>query len=136
MIEVWHNFTYEFEAEEPPVEPPIDHNVPDDNSEQNTTESDEDSSDSSTGWMMLAIVVVILISATAFVIITTRSKKRESSIDAAFDGTPPTSGTLSVGSIYPPCTECGGAAHETIHNGDRWTWCPSCRKWLSYLGKV
>ena len=136
MLEVWHNFTYEFEVETPPVEPPIDHNVPDDNSEQNITETDEESSGSSIEWMMLAIVVVILISVTVFVVITTRSKKRGSSIDVAFDDAPPASGALSVGSIYPPCSECGGPAHETIHNGDRWTWCPSCRKWLSYLGKV
>ena len=33
------------------------------------------------------------------------------------------------------CTTCGGQAHETVNNGNRWTWCPSCRQWLTYLGK-
>ena len=38
--------------------------------------------------------------------------------------------------IHAPCEVCGGAAHETVHNGDRWTWCPSCRRWINYLGKA
>ena len=38
-------------------------------------------------------------------------------------------------SAHAPCTSCGGPAHETINNGNRWTWCPSCRQWLNYLGK-
>ena len=38
-------------------------------------------------------------------------------------------------SVHAPCTTCGGPAHETVNDGNRWTWCPSCRQWLNYLGK-
>ena len=48
--------------------------------------------------------------------------------------TGPTTGTQQT-SAHAPCTTCGGPAHETINNGNRWTWCPSCRQWLNYLGK-
>jgi WD40 repeat protein len=36
--------------------------------------------------------------------------------------------------VHAPCTSCGGPAHETVNNGNRWTWCPVCRQWLNYLG--
>ena len=39
-------------------------------------------------------------------------------------------------SQHEPCTTCGGPAHEAVNNGNKWTWCPSCRKWLNYIGKV
>ncbi|MDE0574580.1 MAG: hypothetical protein OSB32_03245, partial [Candidatus Poseidoniales archaeon] len=45
-----------------------------------------------------------------------------------------TSGVTQT-SVHAPCTTCGGPSHETINNGNRWTWCPSCRQWLNYLGK-
>ena len=36
---------------------------------------------------------------------------------------------------HPPCPTCGGPAQETVNNGNKWTWCPSCRQWLDYIGK-
>ena len=48
--------------------------------------------------------------------------------------TPVTASTSTA--IHAPCTNCGGPAHETVNNGNRWTWCPSCRQWLNYLGKA
>ena len=46
--------------------------------------------------------------------------------------------TISVSSTtgsHAPCSTCGGPAHEAVNNGNRWTWCPTCRQWLTYLGK-
>ncbi|MDE0707851.1 MAG: hypothetical protein OSB33_02765, partial [Candidatus Poseidoniales archaeon] len=43
--------------------------------------------------------------------------------------------TAAPTGIHAPCTTCGGPAHEAVNNGNRWTWCPSCRQWLNYLGK-
>ena len=52
------------------------------------------------------------------------------------EGTEPETVTgVTQTSAHAPCTTCGGPAHETINNGNRWTWCPSCRQWLNYLGK-
>ena len=42
----------------------------------------------------------------------------------------------SAPSQHSACPTCGGPAHETINDGNRWTWCPSCRQWLEYLGKA
>ncbi|MEC9090169.1 MAG: hypothetical protein VYC11_02250, partial [Candidatus Thermoplasmatota archaeon] len=39
-------------------------------------------------------------------------------------------------SNHAPCTTCGGPAHEAVNNGNKWTWCPTCRKWLNYIGKA
>ena len=39
-------------------------------------------------------------------------------------------------SNYAPCTTCGGPAHEAVNNGNKWTWCPTCRQWLNYIGKA
>jgi formamidopyrimidine-DNA glycosylase len=46
-----------------------------------------------------------------------------------------TATSITQTSVHAPCTSCGGPAHETLNNGNRWTWCPSCRQWLNYLGK-
>ena len=32
------------------------------------------------------------------------------------------------------CPDCNGIAQEAVENGNRWTWCPECRKWLQYKG--
>ncbi len=44
--------------------------------------------------------------------------------------------TTTQSTVHAPCTDCGGVIQETVHNDDRWTWCPTCRKWVSYLGKA
>ena len=41
----------------------------------------------------------------------------------------------TVSSQHPPCPTCGEPAQETVNNGNKWTWCPSCRQWLDYIGK-
>ena len=38
--------------------------------------------------------------------------------------------------VHPPCKDCGGFLQEMTHDGNRWTWCPSCRAWQDYLGKA
>ncbi|MDG1525584.1 MAG: hypothetical protein P8Q90_05905, partial [Candidatus Thalassarchaeaceae archaeon] len=50
-------------------------------------------------------------------------------------GTAVTTPSSTPSGIHAPCTTCGGPAHEAVNNGNRWTWCPTCRQWLTYLGK-
>lgn len=125
----------------------------DDGNENQTggTGSNDPSSnkDDGGGMGMLAIVLVILgvllLGVGAAVGLSLRGRSSDlSSIDqteSAFDDAPPATGVLmsaadpAVASLHPPCPTCGGPSHETIHQGDRWTWCPACRKWLSYLGR-
>jgi len=48
-------------------------------------------------------------------------------------------GSAQIGSVsnqHPPCPTCGDPAQETVNNGNKWTWCPSCRQWLDYIGKA
>ena len=50
-------------------------------------------------------------------------------------GVDTTNAPITTTGVHAPCTTCGGPAHEAVNNGNRWTWCPSCRQWLTYLGK-
>ena len=34
------------------------------------------------------------------------------------------------------CPHCNGPIQHAVENGGKWTWCPSCRKWLEYKGPV
>ena len=36
--------------------------------------------------------------------------------------------------IQDMCPHCDGPIQEAVANGGKWTWCPSCRKWLEYKG--
>jgi len=38
--------------------------------------------------------------------------------------------------VHPPCKNCGGFLQEMTHDGNRWTWCPACRSWQDFLGKI
>ena len=38
--------------------------------------------------------------------------------------------------VHPPCKNCGGFLQEMTHDGNRWTWCPACRAWQDFLGKI
>ena len=51
-------------------------------------------------------------------------------------GVTETTTTHSTSGQHAACPTCGGPAHETINDGNRWTWCPSCRQWLEYIGKA
>ncbi len=37
--------------------------------------------------------------------------------------------------MHPPCKACGGFVQEVMHQGNLWTWCPSCSEWQDFLGK-
>jgi hypothetical protein len=37
--------------------------------------------------------------------------------------------------VLPPCKVCDGPVQEVIHQGNLWSWCPTCRAWLDFLGK-
>ncbi len=78
----------------------------------------------------LSMVVwsVIIIGLLAVLVIGALLMRRSSEIE---DSTP----TPTPLGTHAPCTTCGGPAHETVNNGNRWTWCPTCRQWLTYLGK-
>ena len=71
---------------------------------------------------------VIIIGLLAVLVIGALLMRRSSEIE---DSTP----TQTPLGTHAPCTTCGGPAHETVNNGNRWTWCPTCRQWLTYLGK-
>ena len=36
--------------------------------------------------------------------------------------------------VHAPCTTCGGEPQEAVHDGNRWTYCQTCRQWLTHLG--
>ncbi len=145
-LEYWANFSY---ISEPPIEEPEStctegetRPAGDDcndcvcvmgpsGSEWNCTEkacspSSVDTS-SREGLSMVAwsgIIIGLLAVAVLCILILRRKEPRD--IDT-------NSGTAS---IHAPCPTCGGPAHEAINNGNKWTWCPTCRQWLNYIGKV
>lgn len=143
QLEYWINFTYE-----PEIDDFIDDNTTDndemitcngccgeyeapasigcgDTSDCTPCEQDDESSESngasSTIWFASGALLIILLLIPLFM-----RRSRGS-------GSPESSALMST--IHAPCTECGGAVQETVQSGDRWTWCPACRKWMSYLGK-
>lgn len=143
-LEFWQNFTHAIEGPDDSVEPPIEENrvcagccgetflVPADEEcpmvDCAPCEEDDEQAGGSAGIspVMGAAVLVGLLALVGGATLLLKRGRSEAM------GDPP-----SVGSgLHGPCTECGGMSHETVHNGDRWTWCPTCRKWLTYLGKA
>jgi len=125
-LESWANFTAT--ADEEPIEPPdpVDPADPADEGDDPPVEVNEESTpDAGLSPVMWA---AMLIGALAILLIGAMILRRKPDVL----GEPP---SVSSG-MHAPCTECGGMSHETVHNGDRWTWCPTCRKWLTYLGKA
>ena len=145
QLESWVNFTYEIQTEETPVEPPEEGVITCDGCCGETFEipvSDgtcpvvdcepceeiEGEASASDGLSMIAwsaIIIGILAVLVLGVLFMRRPDRTE----------PETMTGVTQTSVHAPCTTCGGPAHETINNGNRWTWCPSCRQWLNYLGK-
>ena len=150
-LEYWVNATYTIEIEEPEPEPEpeptcvegetrpagdgcndcVCEDIMDIGPQWICTEkacSPAGDASSSEGLSMVAWSVII-ISILAVLVLGVLFMRRSDGIDVAVA----TSATQT--SAHAPCTSCGGPAHETINNGNRWTWCPSCRQWLNYLGK-
>ena len=142
-LEYWANFTFELDVDEPLVNPPDEqmqtctgccgetYQIPISETcgvvDCSPCEQAGESSTSSGGLSMVAwsgIIIGILSILVLGVLFTRRSRSASNPEDS---GTPTT--------LHAPCTHCGGPAHETINNGNRWTWCPSCRQWLNYIGK-
>ena len=71
-----------------------------------------------------SVIILGILSVAAFGIILMRRKEESE-----------TNPSHSITNQHQPCPTCGGPAHEAINNGNKWTWCPSCRKWLTYIGK-
>ena len=78
----------------------------------------------------MAVWSVIIIGFLAILVLGVLFMRRSSEIED------PTPTQTTTGFHVHRCTTCGGPAHETVNNGNRWTWCPSCRQWLNYLGKA
>ena len=142
-LEFWANFTHVIEGENPEVDPPQEemktcqgccgdtYEIPiSDVCETVDCQPCEQSGESSSseGISMIAwsaIIIGLLAVLSLAVLFLRRPSESE---------TPVTAPTSTA--IHAPCTTCGGPAHETVNNGNRWTWCPSCRQWLNYLGKA
>jgi WD40 repeat protein len=135
MLDSWANFTYD-DSRNDPVDPPIVEEPEPEPDPTSTSEGDDSPLEglSPVAWIGLSALALTLLIVGALMLRRKGATDTEAAVESAFDDAPPASGPLSA-SMLAPCTECAGPAQETIHNGDRWTWCPSCRKWLSYLGK-
>ncbi len=149
VIEHWVNFTYEFETEEssngqPGEEmktcqgccgetfeiavsagpcPEVDCE-PCDQAKQEEGDSSASDELSIIAWSGIIIAILALLFIGGFLYMSRRNSTTE------------TQAVSTSTTVHAPCTDCGGAIQETVHNDDRWTWCPTCRKWISYLGKV
>ncbi len=95
------------------------------NDENSISDENENQGDQSEPqiWGSLMIVIILgllMIAGAGFQII----RKKEKSTSES--GTP-------IQEIER-CPECNGVAQEAVENGNLWTWCPACRKWLQYKG--
>ena len=146
QLEYWMNYTYAIQSEEPITEPPEEEEMitcegccgetheilasdgPCPVVDCEPCEEIEGEASASEGLSMIAwsaIIIGILAVLVLGVLFLRRS-----------DGTEVATVTgVTQTSVHAPCTTCGGPAHETVNDGNRWTWCPSCRQWLNYLGK-
>ena len=142
-LEYWMNASYTIETEEPPVDPPEEemktcqgccgdtYEIPIsevcDVMECSPCGQSGDSA-SSEGLSMVSWSVIIIGILTVLVLGVLFMRRSDGTEVSAVTNATQTS-------AHAPCTSCGGPAHETINNGNRWTWCPTCRQWLNYLGK-
>jgi len=151
--EIWFNGTWVDvdDGENNPDEGSNGGDGGDDDQTNGSGSNSPSSTEDNAGMGMLAIVLsalgvlLLLVGIAVGVSIMRGRSSRGSSFEQtehAFNDAPPASGVLtaasdplSAASLHPPCPTCAGPSHETIHQGDRWTWCPACRKWLSYLGR-
>ncbi len=144
QLEYWGNYTYAIQTEEPSTEPPEEEMQTCEGCCGNTYEipiTDEcnivdcepceqaGESSASDGLSMIAWSAII-IGILAVLVLGVLFMRRSDGTDVA------TVAGVTQTSVHAPCTTCGGPAHETINDGNRWTWCPSCRQWLNYLGKA
>ena len=69
------------------------------------------------------------------------NRKTAKIVEGAYSMSQPSSSNFSPPSTPPtpemhlPCKTCGGFVQEVMHQGNRWTWCPSCNDWQDFLGK-
>jgi len=109
----------------------------------NTAEAnDDDDQDAPVGGLSLTTIgivagVLLLLAFVAFVV---RGKRRVGTSAGVQTGggqapfAPPSIPGDPV--VHPPCKNCGGFLQEMTHDGNRWTWCPACRAWQDFLGKI
>jgi len=147
QLEYWSNFTYEIESEEEPEPEPEPTCVEGETrpagdgcndctcvvgpsggqwacTEKGCSPAGDTSSSEGLSPIAWSVIIIALLSALVLgLLFMRRSSGSSAIIESESPGT------------HAPCTTCGGQAHETVNNGNRWTWCPSCRQWLTYLGK-
>ena len=143
VLEFWANFTHVIEGENPEVDPPQEEmktcqgccgdtyeipisDVCDTVDCQPCEQSGESSSSEGLSMIAWSAIIIGLLAVLSLAVLFLRRPSESE--------TPVTAPTSTA--IHSPCTTCGGPAHETVNNGNRWTWCPSCRQWLNYLGKA
>ena len=151
-LEQWLNVTHTVpppdEVENPNPDPGSD---PNSNPEQNPNQNGEGTSNTTGGnegeaaggdgppLGMLGIIVGVLLLIGGVVVFMMRSKTK-SGMSAGVqivDQTPFAPPQIPADPVvHPPCKDCGGFLQEMTHDGNRWTWCPSCRAWQDYLGKA
>jgi hypothetical protein len=147
QLEYWSNFTYEIESEEEPEPEPEPTCVEGETrpagdgcndctcvvgpsggqwacTEKACSPAGDTSSSEGLSPIAWSVIIIGLLAALVLgLLFMRRSSDSSGIIESESPGT------------HEPCTTCGGQAHETVNNGNRWTWCPSCRQWLTYLGK-
>ena len=142
VIEHWANFTYESDSDtsiDNPVEVemqvcqgccgatyeiPVSDECgvldcePCDVVEQKEDESSSSDDTSIVLWTGIILAVLALLCIGAFLYL-----RRNTATVVEVPTTPSTT--------HAPCTDCGGVIQETVHNDDRWTWCPTCPRFPS-----
>jgi hypothetical protein len=104
----------------------------------NGSNPEDESVNSSAIWYVLIAVMLAGIAILAVMAIR-YNRKTDNIEEGAYSMAQPSSfappSTPPSPNMHLPCKECGGFVQEVMHQGNLWTWCPSCREWQDFLGK-
>jgi hypothetical protein len=90
----------------------------------------------SNGTLLMAFVIGMVVLMLGLVLYATRYNRSTTEIvEGAYTQTSPQAGLPPQPQVLPPCKVCDGPVQEVVHQGNLWSWCPTCRAWLDFLGK-
>jgi hypothetical protein len=99
---------------------------------------EDESMNTSTIWYVLIAVMLAGLAILAVMVIR-YNRKTDKITEGVYSMAQPSSfappSTPPSPNMHLPCKECGGFVQEVMHQGNLWTWCPSCREWQDFLGK-